>query len=246
VRETKRLLVNSRGFDGSGEPSAKGEDGRFMTLTADLYWSFRSPYSYLGAKHYREISEQFDLEIALRPVYPIAIRNPDFFARVNPLWIPYVIKDCARIAAYRGLPFGFPSPDPIVQDLTTRKISDDQPYIFWLTRLGVEAARRGQGLRFIEEVSTLIWGDAVVDWHKGDHLAQAANRAGLDLKEMESAITGMEADLDAEIYANQDALESAGHWGVPCLVFEEEPFHGQDRIDMAVWRMEQKGLERRG
>jgi len=213
-----------------------------MRLEAELYWSFRSPYSYLGARHYREIAEQYDLDIRVRPVYPIAIRNPEFFAKLNPLWIPYVIKDCARIAEYRGLPFGMPSPDPIVQDLTTRKISSEQPYIYWLSRLGVEAARRGKGLRFIEEVSTLIWGDAVVDWHQGAHLTDAASRAGLDLREMEAAIAGNEEALDAEIFANQDFLERAGHWGVPCLVFDGEPFHGQDRIDMAVWRMQQKGL----
>jgi 2-hydroxychromene-2-carboxylate isomerase len=32
---------------------------------------------------------------------------------------------------------------------------------------------------------------------------------------------------------------------VPTLVFEGEPFFGQDRIAMATWRMEQKGLQRR-
>jgi hypothetical protein len=29
---------------------------------------------------------------------------------------------------------------------------------------------------------------------------------------------------------------------VPLMVFEGEPFHGQDRIDLLVWRMRQKGL----
>jgi 2-hydroxychromene-2-carboxylate isomerase len=216
-----------------------------MALEAELYWSFRSPYSYLGAKQYREMAEQYDLDIAVRPVYPIAIRNPDFFATVNPLWIPYLLNDCRRIAEYRGLPFVWPSPDPVVQDLETRKISADQPYIYWLSRLGVEAARRGRGLEFIEQVSALIGGSTVDGWDKGDHLADAAGRAGLDLAEMEVAIDGNEKDLDAEIFANQDALEAAGHWGVPCLVFEGEPFFGQDRIDMAVWRMKQRGLQAR-
>jgi 2-hydroxychromene-2-carboxylate isomerase len=32
---------------------------------------------------------------------------------------------------------------------------------------------------------------------------------------------------------------------VPTLVFDGEPFFGQDRIDMALWRMEQKGLTKR-
>ena len=48
--------------------------------------------------------------------------------------------------------------------------------------------------------------------------------------------------LDNEVAGNQVALEIAGHWGVPTLVFEGEPFFGQDRIEMAKWRMEQKGL----
>ena len=45
--------------------------------------------------------------------------------------------------------------------------------------------------------------------------------------------------------ANQVALEIAGHWGVPTLVVDGEPFFGQDRIEMAKWRMEQKGLRPR-
>ena len=54
-----------------------------------------------------------------------------------------------------------------------------------------------------------------------------------------------EENLDAEMALNQDALEKAGHWGVPTLVFEGEPFFGQDRIEMVQWRMEQKGLAKR-
>jgi hypothetical protein len=49
----------------------------------------------------------------------------------------------------------------------------------------------------------------------------------------------------AEIHANQAALEAGGHWGVPTLVFDGEPFFGQDRIEMVLWRMQQKGLEKR-
>jgi 2-hydroxychromene-2-carboxylate isomerase len=33
---------------------------------------------------------------------------------------------------------------------------------------------------------------------------------------------------------------------VPTFVFEGEPFFGQDRIDLLIWRMEGKGLTRRG
>ena len=149
-----------------------------------------------------------------------------------------------RVAQFHGVPFGPPRPDPIVQDVQTRKIAEEQPYIFRLTRLGQAAARRSKSLAFCDEVSRLIWGGAE-NWHEGDHLAGAASRAGLDLAELDAEALNDAAGLDAEIAANQAKLEAAGHWGVPTLVFDGEPFFGQDRIDMALWRMEQKGLTKR-
>ena len=54
-----------------------------MTLTADLFFSFRSPYSYLSVGRYRALAETQDVNIVLRPVYPLAIRQPEFFAEGN-------------------------------------------------------------------------------------------------------------------------------------------------------------------
>lgn len=214
-----------------------------MGLQADVFWSFRSPYSYLAMRRYRTLTAEYDLTINLRPVYPLAIRDPAFFERSHPNWLRYTITDIFRVAQFHGIPFGPPRPDPIVQDVRTRKISDEQPYIFRLTRLGQAASRRGKSLPFCDEVSRLIWG-GTENWHEGEHLAGAADRAGLDLAELDAeAVSDAEA-LDDEIAANQAALEAAGHWGVPTLVFDGEPFFGQDRIEMAVWRMEQKGLLR--
>jgi 2-hydroxychromene-2-carboxylate isomerase len=39
-------------------------------------------------------------------------------------------------------------------------------------------------------------------------------------------------------------LDEAGHWGVPTLVFEGEPFFGQDRIETLRWRLDQVGLDK--
>jgi len=216
-----------------------------MTLTTDLYFSFRSPYSYLSAARYRELTRTHDVDIVLRPVYPLAIRQPEFFAEGNKLAGRYIVIDSFRSAQMLGIPFRWPKPDPVVQDFATREISKDQPYIYRIVRLGQAAARRGKGLAFADEASRVIWSGESDDWHEGGHLAGAAKRAGLDFGELEAeAIADAEA-LDAEIAANQQALEAAGHWGVPTLVFDGEPFFGQDRIDMAKWRMEQKGLRRR-
>ena len=215
-----------------------------MTLRADIFWSFRSPYSYLATRRYRSLTEEYDLKLTLRPVYPLAIRQPDFFERSHPNWLRYTFLDVFRVAQHLGVPFGPPRPDPIIQDIATRTIAAEQPHIYRLTRLGQAAARRGKGLAFADEVSRLIWGGAE-GWNEGEHLAGAAQRAGLDLAELDAEVEGQPEALDAEIAANQAALEQAGHWGVPTLVFDGEPFFGQDRIDLAVWRMKQKGLSER-
>lgn len=216
-----------------------------MTLDADLFWSFRSPYSYLGMERYKAMVRDHDLVLNVRPVYPIAIRTPAFFSQINPLWPRYLMRDVFRVAEYEGLPFAWPQPDPVVMDMATRTIPKEQPYIHRLTRLGIEAVNRGRGLEFIDSVSRKIWGEGVKNWHEGGHLAEAADRAGLDLAEMEAAIAGHEDDYEKQIRANEDALEVAGHWGVPTLAFRGEPFFGQDRIDMCIWRMKQAGLKAR-
>jgi 2-hydroxychromene-2-carboxylate isomerase len=180
----------------------------------------------------------------LRPVYPLAIREPDFFERNHPNWLRYLFIDVTRLAQFYSIPFAPPRPDPIVQDIATRQIAADQPYIFRLTRMGQAAARAGKSLPFCDEVSRPIWG-GTQNWHEGDHLAGAARRAGLDFAELEAEAADDAEALDAELAQNQKALEASGHWGVPTLVFEGEPFFGQDRIELAIWRMKQKGLTER-
>lgn len=215
-----------------------------MTLNAEVYWSFRSPYSYLATPRLVAIEREWDIAIAVKPVYPLAKRTPEFFDQVNPLWPPYLMRDTYRLAQMMGIPFHWPMPDPIAMDMKTRRPLKDQPLVTRLTHLGIAAVERGRGLPFIDEISRLIWNGATQNWDQGDHLAQAAKRAGLDLAELEKAIAD-EAGYAAKVEANQQTQLAAGHWGVPLLVFENEPFFGQDRIDVALWRMKQRGLKKR-
>lgn len=216
-----------------------------MTLKADLYFSFRSPYSYLAIGRYRALTEMFDVEIDLRVVWPIAIRDPDILFSGNPSVGRYIMMDAFRTAQMLDIPYRWPRPDPVVQDFATREVAADQPYIHRISRLGQAASRRGKGVVFADEASKLIFGGKTDNWHEGDHLAGAAARSGLDFAELEAEAASDAEALDADIAANQDALEEAGHWGVPTLVFDSEPFFGQDRIEMALWRMSEKGLAER-
>jgi 2-hydroxychromene-2-carboxylate isomerase len=216
-----------------------------MTLHVDPFFSFRSPYSYLATPRIRRLAEEYDLEFSVRPVLPLAVRDHTFFSRVNPLWPRYVFLDTMRIAQQYDIEYSWPDPDPVVYDPEARRAADHQPYIHRLTRLGVAAEERGRGLPFICEVDHVIWSGRVQRWHEGDHLARATERAGLDLAELEQAIEAEPERYDRAIEDNQKGLEAAGHWGVPTMVFQGEPFFGQDRIATLVWRLHQHGLERR-
>ena len=214
-------------------------------LSFELYWSFRSPYSYLATGRYVDLVTRYDVACDVRPVYPIAIRDPEFFDRVNPMWPPYLMRDTLRIAQMNGIPYRYPRPDPVVQQVGVG-IAAEQPHIHRLTRLGIAAVERGYGLEFIDNVSRTIWSGEVENWHKGDHLARAAKAAGLDLAELDAAIENDPQHFEDAIQANQRAHAEAGHWGVPTAVFRGEPFFGQDRIDYLLWRLEQNGLALRG
>jgi 2-hydroxychromene-2-carboxylate isomerase len=216
-----------------------------VTLSIDLFWSFRSPYSYLATPRLVEMTQQYDLAVNVRPVYPLAVRSGEFFSQVNPLWIGYLMRDTLRIAQMLDLPYRWPRPDPVVVDMQTRAGVPNQPYIHRLTRLGCAAAEAGRGLPFLKAVSHTIWSGTVDNWHEGDHLAKAAARAGTDLAELDRKIAANPDKYEAIIQENQKAHLAAGHWGVPTMAFEGEPFFGQDRLDVLLWRLKQKGLKPR-
>jgi 2-hydroxychromene-2-carboxylate isomerase len=216
-----------------------------MTLAVEVFWSFRSPYSYLATPRLAQIAGAYDVDLRIRPVYPLAVRVDGFFERQDPRWPMYVVRDAFREAQRLGMPFGPPRPDPIVMNMATREIPKEQPYIRRLTHLGQAAAERGRGLPFICEVSRTIWGGDTPGWDQGDHLAKAADRAGLDLAELDAAAAIDAERLEAEIQKSHARMEQVGHWGVPTFVFQDEPFFGQDRIETLLWRMGQHGLAER-
>ena len=94
-----------------------------MALAFDLFWSFRSPYCYLALDRILALVARYEVDVNVRPVYPLAIRSPEFFARVHPSYRRYHLLDSRRLADYLGIPYRRPVPDPVVQDLHTSRIA---------------------------------------------------------------------------------------------------------------------------
>ena len=51
--------------------------------------------------------------------------------------------------------------------------------------------------------------------------------------------------LDTVVETNQADHDHSGHWGVPTCTFNGEPFFGQDRLDVLLWRLQKEGLQTR-
>ena len=128
-------------------------------FSVDLYFSFRSPYSYFILPRIIELRDNYDVNINFKLVYPLAIREPNFFLGKNAFtyFIPKIF-DYFLQAKKLGMKFKPPKPDPIKQIILTGKISNNQPLIFDLCHFGQSMCRKNLGIEFAYEISNLIFG----------------------------------------------------------------------------------------
>lgn len=208
----------------------------------DIYWSFRSPYSWLAIDRLAAIAEDYDIETAFRPVRPLAMREPDFFERNRPQFLPYLLTDCFREGQRLGIAIAPPRPDPIRMDMASGKVDPDQPLMDRLMALAVAAGEEGRGLDFARAAARAIW-TGVENWHEGPHLKEAAEEAGLEFAKLEYW-AGRNAARIAEVVSANEAEQLKYHWGVPLMVLDGEAFFGQDRLDALIWRLDGLGLKR--
>ena len=215
-------------------------------MKIDLYFSYRSPYSYLILPRMLELKEKYDIDINFKIVYPIAIRMPEWFEGKN-IFTYFFFKmiDMRLQAKKLGIPFTTKlRPDPIRQNIMTGKISNHQPYIFDICHLGQMAQIKGVGIEFAFEVSSLIFG-GVEKWNTDENLSKAAKKVGLDLKQLRESVNVHEEEIISQIKQNQVDQLNAGHHGVPLTVIGDKYFFGQDQFKKIMKTLEEKGLKER-
>ncbi|MEM8836840.1 MAG: DsbA family protein [Pseudomonadota bacterium] len=204
----------------------------------DVWFSLQSDYCYFLIDRLLKLSEA-DVTVVIRPVLGLVLRMPEATADRGGLEQAYFIKDTKRTADYLGLPYAWPDPSPIEFEPGSLWIaSKQQPRVEHLYRLFVGANLQGKGLQFLDKVVRHLWDGSEPGWDKSGFLARALNEIGLD----EAALLKRNewADVRAELDENHQAMLANGHWGVPLMVYENEPFYGQDRFDQLLWRMQVK------
>jgi 2-hydroxychromene-2-carboxylate isomerase len=195
-----------------------------MTARLELFFSFRSPYSYLAAPRAFALPERFDVEVAFRGVIPMVMRGQSV-PRAKQL---HTLRDVAREAARLGMPFGRihdPLGDGAIRCLLA----------------GEHAIDVGRERAFVLTASRAIWGEAV-DVARDDGLRAVCERAGLEWAACRAALE--DPALRARVEASTAALAALGHWGVPVVVFGDELFWGQDRFEDLEVALRDAGRER--
>ena len=215
-------------------------------MKIDLYFSYRSPYSYLILPRMLKLKEKYDIEINFKVVYPIAIRMPEWFEGKNFFTFFFFKMIDMRLQAKKlGIPFTSKlKPDPIRQNIMTGKISSHQPYIFDICHLGQMAQMKGVGMEFAFEVSSLIFG-GVENWNTNENLSEAAKKVGLDLNQLRESVNVHEEEIIGQIKQNQVDQLNAGHHGVPLTVIGDKHFFGQDQFNKIMETLKENGLKER-
>jgi 2-hydroxychromene-2-carboxylate isomerase len=195
-----------------------------MDREVELFFSFRSPYSYLAGPRAFALAERYDISLAWRGVRPMAMRG-------QPLPLAkqlYIMRDATREARRLGLPFG--------------NIFDPLGEAAWrCLTIAEHAAEIGRVGPFVLRVMRAIWseGARVID---DDVLRPLCEEAGLGWDACRAAMAN--ASYRERVEASTARLEAIGHWGVPTFLFRGELYWGQDRIEDLEHDMRAAGLLR--
>ncbi len=196
-------------------PPAPVVDGE---APVEVFFSFRSPYSYLALERLRQLRDVLPMKLALRPVLPMVTRG----LAVPRDKVLYILRDAKREAERLGIPFGRIC-DPL-GDGVARCIA-----VFCQVQRerGTHAAHD-----FAAAALAAIWARAV-DVATDSGLQQVADEVGVG-DSVRSAVT--DDRWRTVVEDNRMALGELGLWGVPSFRLGSWSTWGQDRL----WTIERR------
>jgi len=195
----------------AGRPTSETSADESRPRALDLFFSYRSPYSYLALERTFRLADRHGLDLTVKPVLPMVMRG----MAVPSAKRIYIVLDCKREAERLGIPFGRIC-DPVGRGVERC--------------LALQRRARELGLErdFLRSAARGIWAEAL-DVADDRDLRRAAERAGLSWSDCRRALA--DDSWRAEVDGNRDELMSLGLWGVPCFRFGRFTTWGQDRIE---------------
>ena len=193
-------------------------------LVCEMWFSFRSPYSYLALQLIEDVLAPYDVPLQLKQVAPMVTRGIAL-PTVKKL---YIVHDVKREADRLGIPFGDIC-DPL--GVATDNCLAIQ---HWANSRGIDDA-----LAFAKSATKGAWAEAR-DLSSYVDLRFVVERAGLPWDEAKAALSdsaGAKMAVD-----NAAELDAAGLWGVPSYRVGEFVAWGQDRLPLLVDRLRRHQL----
>ena len=191
-----------------------------MPRQVDYYFSFQSPWAYVGHGPFREVVSAYDLKVNLKPVVLV-----DLFSETgglplmkrHPVRQRYRMVELQRWRDKRGLKFHLqPNNWPF-----NARLAD-----------GVVIAAVEAGLDsdpYMRRAFAAVWEDQL-DMADPETVAKVADAAGLPGRKLVER-SGSEAIGAVYEHNRQDAI-GADVFGSPVYVLNDEVFWGQDRIEL--------------
>ena len=188
--------------------------------TIDFYFSFISLYTYIGYEAFQDLVNRHNLEVNYKPIdlhavfsagggLPVSKRPPQRQA--------YRFVEMQRWRLARNIPL-----------VLKPKHHPSDPVIGH--RMLLAALREGSDVRqFVGNALKILWVNDL-DIQDPKVMVQAANQSGLkgDALLEKSHDAAIQADIDS---LTQEAVERQV-FGTPFFFYRDEPFGGQDRLEM--------------
>jgi 2-hydroxychromene-2-carboxylate isomerase len=137
-------------FCGQSLKANRGDDGAGPVKAIIIYWSMRSPYSYLALVRARQLADHYQVPLEVKPVLPSG----------------YITADVKREADKYGIPFGRIA-DPLGAGV-------ERCYALF-----AYAQSYGLGLSFLQSCAEGVWSQGILA-ESDSGLQQMVERAGLD------------------------------------------------------------------
>jgi len=218
-------------------------------LEYDLFLSINSASGYLMLDRLLAFSADFNVKMNFRPILPREVLTGE--EGEFPYTYTYNNVEFRRLAAFLGVPFEYPNPQVVVQDVwppLTRTLDapigeENQKNAYYISRMAAAAALQNKGEAFLDSVFRMIWDGTADDWP--NEVVSALEEAGLDGKAMDDDVKANPKTYDDVLMKNLGAQTVTGHEGPAVAAFRQEPFPGQNRFDELFWTMQRNGLTRK-
>jgi 2-hydroxychromene-2-carboxylate isomerase len=184
-------------------------------MSVEIFYSARSPYSYLGLEQVVKLTQHYDIPLNIKPVLPMMMRN---------LLVPdtkkmYIFHDTKRLAKQLGIAYGCVA-DPLGEAVKN------------CYALYSYAESKGKQIQFLLEFGRAVNSQGIrADRDQG--LKIIVERCGLEWLEAKTYL--QHSDWLKMVASNLDELHTHGMWGVPCFRHGDTVCWGQDRL----WLIEQ-------